>query len=82
MGSASILVFAAAMFINIVVVYKKLKQGNTANAVIDLIVLVALSYTFGGTTSGMAIATIASALFSIYLFIDPVDKDFLKKFNL
>ena len=75
MDSISILIFSIAMFGNIVVIYWKIKRGNAPNALLDFVILAILTYIFGGSTAGLAIATITSALFSIYLFFDPISID-------
>jgi len=71
MDGIMILVFGVATFANIVVIYIKLKHNQVQNAIVDFAVLAILAYVFGSTVSGLAIATITSALFSIYLFFDP-----------
>jgi len=71
MDGILIIVFAVATFANITIVYFKLRHNQIQNAIVDLSVLIALTYVFGGSTAGLAIATLTSAMFSIYLFFDP-----------
>ena len=73
MSGTLIFAFSIAMFINIVTIYYKFKRGNISNAAIDFAILVALTYVFGRSTDGMAIASVVSAMFSIYLFFDPIE---------
>jgi hypothetical protein len=49
----------------------KFSNGRELDALLDLACMVALSYIFGGSYTGMAIAMTASALISIYLIFNP-----------
>ncbi len=73
MDGILIMTFAFATFLNLVTILYKLKHNSIPNAIVDLAVLILLTYVFGGSTAGLAIATITSALFSVYLFFDPVE---------
>jgi|SaaInl8_200m_RNA_FD_contig_81_127101_length_10369_multi_3_in_0_out_0_14 hypothetical protein len=66
------LLLGAAMGFNIIVIVIKFKSGQFANAVLDIGVFALLTVILGGTLGGMVIATISSAIFSIYLFLSPV----------
>lgn len=58
----------------------KLEQDRNADAAVDAAVLVILAYVFGGSITGLSVATIASGLISLYLYISPPDK-LIEKFK-
>ena len=61
-----------AMFFNIVVLKIKFDMDAYASFTLDIIVFFLLSYLLGKSLGGMIIATISSALFSIFLLVSPV----------
>ena len=56
---------------NIIIIKHKFEKGRLEDGILDSSVLVALSYIFKGTVSGLLIATVASAVVSIYLWYYP-----------
>ncbi len=77
MDSAGIFIMAIATAINIMAIKWKLENDRLADAGLDAIILVALGWVFGGTVSGLAIATLTSAIISAYLLISPPSLTFL-----
>jgi len=75
MGSSIIIVAGLATFLNLAVIYSKFQNGNTSSAVLDALVLSLTFWLFSGTLGALAIGTIASALFSIFLWIRPPKTD-------
>jgi len=65
------LIIAIAVFLNFGLLKWKADHDRWADLSIDLVVLGALSYLFGGTMGGMIIALVAGAMMSIYLLISP-----------
>ena len=65
------------MFFNLASIKWKLENQRTADAVLDGAVLILLGYVFGGSFSGLAIATVASAIMSVYLLISPPKMDWM-----
>ena len=72
-GVFLILSMGAVLFMNIVVIYYKMKIGMIEDAFLDGAVLIGMGYVFGGSIMGLLIANVASMLFSIYLWFNPVD---------
>ena len=66
-----ILIISVAVFLNFMLLVWKLNKERYADFAVDLATLIALSYLFSGTVSGMIIALIAGAMMSIYLAIFP-----------
>ena len=56
---------------NVIIIYYKFTHDKIMSGAIDIAVLVALSWLFIGTISGLSIGMIASFFFSIYLLISP-----------
>ena len=78
MASAGIIfIMGIATFINIFSIKWKLENDRAADAALDATVLVGLGWVFGSTISGLAIATIASAIMSAYLLISPPKMDWM-----
>ena len=72
-----IFLMGIATFINIFSIKWKLENDRMADAGLDAAVLIGLGWVFGGTISGLAIATIASACMSAYLLISPPKMDWI-----
>ena len=64
-------VVAVSLVLNFVSIQYKISKGEGVNASVDIFVFFVMAYMFMGTMSGVAIASVASALFSIYLLIVP-----------
>jgi hypothetical protein len=67
----TILFGSIATTFNIIIIYYKFTHEKIMSAVIDIAVLVILSWLFMGTVSGLSIGMIASFFFSVYLLIQP-----------
>jgi len=65
------LLIMVAVFLNFGLLKWKLDKVRYTDVALDVTVLVALSYLFSGTMSGMVIALGAGAMMSIYLLISP-----------
>jgi len=65
------LIIGVVVAFNMLVIYIKVKAKRFADAVLDFLMLLVLSFIFGGTYSGLVVATVASFIISIYLFISP-----------
>jgi len=63
----AIIIVGIATFFNLFIIKHNIKHERYGNVVMDVGAIVVLNYFFGGTMSGMAVAMIASALFSTYL---------------
>ena len=66
-----LLIISIAVFLNFGLLKWKLDKARYADLVIDVSVLVVLSYLFGGTMGGITIALCAGAMMSIYLLVSP-----------
>jgi len=66
------LLLGIAMGFNVIIIVIKFKDRQYANAVLDIGVFIMLAAILGGTLGGMVIATISSAIFSLYLLVSPV----------
>lgn len=56
---------------NFLVIYAKAMNKRYLDAGLDVILLATVSILFGGSYAGLVVATIASAIISIYLFFSP-----------
>lgn len=74
-----IFLMGIATFFNLFSIKWKLENGRTADAILDATVLILLGWVFGTTISGLAIATVASAVMSLYLLISPPRMDWLEE---
>lgn len=75
MDTVAVAILGLAMAFNFGTIYWKLKHGNIANAVLDGMILGLVMYLTAGSVAGLSIGTVASAVFSIYLFFDPVNTE-------
>jgi hypothetical protein len=73
MGALAIILFGMATAMNIGVIKWKLEKDRNADALLDAILLVALAWIFGGSITGLAVATISSSFISLYLLVSPPD---------
>lgn len=60
-----------AVFFNFMVIKYKFEKKRYADATLDLILLATISFLFAGSFGGLVVATVASALISIYLIFFP-----------
>ena len=79
MGVWMIIVAGIATFGNIWAIKFKLENERYADAFLDGLVLGVLGWLFSGTISGLAIATIASAIMSVALLVSPPKLDFIEE---
>ena len=56
---------------NLIIIKHKFEKERLSDAALDALVLVGLSFLFKQTISGLMVATIASAIVSIYLWFYP-----------
>lgn len=66
-----LLIIGVVTGLNLMFVKMKFDHKRYEDGVLDLLVLVALSFVFGGSFSGLVVATVSSLIISIYLFISP-----------
>jgi len=59
-------------FFNFAVIIAKLNKGRLADATIDVASLFFLNSMFAGSFGGAVVATVASAVMSLYLFFTPL----------
>ncbi len=75
MDTTAIFVLGVATFFNLFSIKWKLENERYGDAALDGAVLVVLGWVFGATITGLAIATVTSAIFSVYLLISPPKMD-------
>ena len=73
LGPIGIILFGIATAMNIAVIKMKIEKERYPDAILDATLLVVLAWIFGGSVTGLAVATVASAFISLYLFISPPD---------
>ena len=66
-----LLIVSIAVFLNFALLLWKFNHERYADLLIDICVLCALAYLFGGTMGGMTIALCAGAMMSLYLLVSP-----------
>jgi hypothetical protein len=66
-----LLIISVAVFLNFGLLKWKADNERWTDIAVDVTVLGALTFLFGGTMGGMVIALVAGALMSIYLLISP-----------
>jgi len=74
------IIMGTAAAFNILVIMWKIQHDRITDAIFDGVILAILTWTFGGSLGGMVIATIASAIVSVYLIVNPPDA-LLEKLN-
>lgn len=62
---------ALALAFNLIIIKYKLESNRVPDAILDISSLVALAWVFSGSTQSLMVATIASAIISIYLLVFP-----------
>ena len=72
-STGMIVIMGIALFFNLFALKWKIENERYGDATLDATVLVLLGWIFGGSVSGLAIATVASAVMSLYLIISPPD---------
>ena len=70
--TAIIIIGGIAMAFNAMVILRKFTTGRETDGVVDSAVFVGFSWLGSGTMAGVAIAMLASAIFSVYLYFNPI----------
>jgi len=78
MSGVIVLIMGFAVAFNIIVVKMKFDHGRTADAIADLTMLVILGWLFSGSTGGLAMGAVASAILSVFLFFSPPKMDWME----
>ena len=71
MDFTAIFIAGLATFFNFAILKWKFEHKRYSDLFIDIGVLIAVSYLFYGSLSGMAIGMVSSALMSLYLLVYP-----------
>ena len=66
-----IAILGVVLAFNMLIIYWKYSHNRYMDATLDLFMLVVLGYVFGGSTQSLSVATIASAIISLYLLAFP-----------
>lgn len=66
-----LLIISVAVFLNFALLKWKLEHERYTDLFVDISVLVALSFLFGGSMGGMIIAMCGGAMMSIFLLVSP-----------
>lgn len=69
--SIAYLAIGIAVAFNFLVIKAKFEHSRFADASLDLFLLFIISFLFAGSFGGLVVATIASAVISIYLYFFP-----------
>ncbi len=64
-------IISVATAINFISVKVKFDKHRYSDAILDLVVFVAIAFMFSGTMSGLTIGMISSAMLSTYLWFSP-----------
>ncbi len=79
--SAFAIIFAGiAVAFNILIIFWKIEQGRSADAVFDTVFLILIGWVFSGSLAGLVIGTVASAIISMALIVHPPD-NLISKMN-
>ena len=70
-----IIVGGIAMAFNAMVILRKFTTGRELDGFIDSMVFIGFSWLGSGTLAGVSIAMLASAIFSVYLYFNPISAD-------
>jgi hypothetical protein len=78
------LVIGVAVAFNFLIIKVKFERKRYADGLLDVTLLTIISFLFAGSFGGLVVATVASALISLYLLIFPpklpsIPKAFLPK---
>lgn len=65
------IILGIALAFNLLVIKEKFQRGRTEDGTMDLFLLVIISFFFSGSYGALAIGSIASAIISVWLFINP-----------
>jgi hypothetical protein len=64
-------IIGIAVFFNIAIIKWKFDRARYADAILDMLLLTAVTIVFSGTFGGLVVGTIASAMVSMYLIASP-----------
>ena len=65
------IIISLATAMNILIVKWKLEKGRYEDAILDGAILLGLAYVFQGSFGGLVVATISSAIISLYFIASP-----------
>jgi len=65
------IIIGLAVAFNFLVIKVKFERKRYADGILDLALLTIISFLFAGSFGGLVVATVASALISIFLFVFP-----------
>lgn len=71
MDLIALLLIGIVTALNLMFVKMKFDRKRYEDGALDLLVLVALSFVFGGSFGGLVVATVSSLMISIYLYFSP-----------
>ncbi len=63
-----IIILGIVLAFNILIIFYKFTHDRIADAILDSAILITLASVFGGSTDSLTVASIASAIVSVYLF--------------
>jgi len=63
----TVIILGVILSFNLIIIYYKATHDRVGDAILDATTLVLLATVFGGSTQSLTVATIASAIISIYL---------------
>jgi len=72
------LVIGVAVAFNFLIIKVKFEKRRLADATLDLLLLAVISFLFAGSFGGLVVATVASAIISVFLYFFPPDLTFFK----
>ena len=75
-----LLIIGIVVAFNFLVIYAKASNKRFLDAGLDFILLSVLSVLFGGSYAGLVVATVASAIISLYLLVKPPKLSLPKNF--
>lgn len=67
----ALFIIGVVVAFNFLVIYVKFTKNRISDAILDVSLLTIVSILFGGSYAGLVVATVASAIISIYLFFSP-----------
>ena len=79
MSALIVLIMGAAAAFNLLIILWKFQNGRTEDGGIDLALFALVMWLFSGSVAALSMGTIASAIISIYLLINPPNLDFLEE---
>jgi len=65
------IIIGIAVAFNFLVIKVKFERKRYADGILDLALLTIISFLFAGSFGGLVVATVASALISVFLFVFP-----------